>query len=343
MKTRLALLTLAGLLTAGLLVLRPRAEPAQATTPAAAAPGRPNIIAAAGRVEPLSEEIKIAAELDGKLAQVLVDEGDTVKRGRTIAILSNGEYQARIALAQAAVREAEADRLRLVNGTRDMERREAVATVREAEAQVDYTRTERARREQLLAKGAISRTEFDTVDREYRVALAKLDAVRERRSFVAAEAREDEVLRADARIARARAELREAEALLGKTILRSPIDGVVLRRYRRTGESVLAGNSQPVVSLGDITRLRVRADIDEADVAKIAVGQPAYVTAEAYSGRRFTGRIIRIGQILGRKNIRTDEPTERVDTKILETLIALDPGQQLPVGLRVDAFVEVPR
>jgi len=49
---------------------------------------------------------------------------------------------------------------------------------------------------------------------------------------------------------------------------------------------------------------------------------------------------VRIGQALGRKNIRTDEPTERVDKKILETLVELDPGQTLPIGLRVDAFLE---
>jgi HlyD family secretion protein len=66
----------------------------------------------------------------------------------------------------------------------------------------------------------------------------------------------------------------------------------------------------------------------------------AYVKAEAYGDRRFTGKVVRIGEALGRKNVRTDEPTERVDTKILETLIELDPGQTLPIGLRVDAFLK---
>ena len=69
------------------------------------------------------------------------------------------------------------------------------------------------------------------------------------------------------------------------------------------------------------------------------VGQTAYITAEAYGERRFTGKVIRLGEILGRKNIRTDEPRERVDTKILETLVELDPGANLPIGLRVDATI----
>jgi HlyD family secretion protein len=64
------------------------------------------------------------------------------------------------------------------------------------------------------------------------------------------------------------------------------------------------------------------------------------VTAEANGTRKFWGRVIRAGHILGKKNIRTDEPSEHVDTKILETLVELDPGQQLPLGLRVDSFLE---
>jgi hypothetical protein len=64
------------------------------------------------------------------------------------------------------------------------------------------------------------------------------------------------------------------------------------------------------------------------------------VTADAYGKQRFTGHVIRVGNELGRKNIRTDEPTEKVDTKILETLVQLDPCIQLPVGLRVDAYIK---
>jgi HlyD family secretion protein len=79
--------------------------------------------------------------------------------------------------------------------------------------------------------------------------------------------------------------------------------------------------------------------VDEADVARLRDGQAAYVTADAFGQRRFTGRVVRVGQVLGRKNVRTDEPTERVDTKVLETLIELVDGHELPLGLRVQAFI----
>jgi hypothetical protein len=93
--------------------------------------------------------------------------------------------------------------------------------------------------------------------------------------------------------------------------------------------------------MADDSTLRVRLDVDESDVSKLRVGQHAYVTAEAYGTRKFRGRVIRVGRILGKKNVRTDEPSEHVDTKILETLVELDAGQPLPLGLRVDSFIEV--
>ena len=65
----------------------------------------------------------------------------------------------------------------------------------------------------------------------------------------------------------------------------------------------------------------------------------AWVTADAYGERRFAGRVIRVGEMLGRKNVHTDDPAEKVDTKVLETLVELDEGTRLPIGLRVDAFL----
>jgi HlyD family secretion protein len=333
---------LAALIAATGMVVYSKANVAMKPKPQTTAPvaAEPRQVVAAGVVEPVSEEIKIGSEIDGKLKQVLVKEGSRVTRGQVIAILENGDAAARVELAKAGLAEREAALARLLNGSRVEERREARAGIREAEAVLETARAERARREMLLEKGAISRTEFDIVDREYRVAQARLEAARERSAFVAADARDDERMRAEAEIRSAKARIREAEALLEKTYIRSPIAGVVLRRYLQSGESVSTNANTPIVALGDTSRLRVRADVDETDVARIALNQPAYVRADAYGEQRFRGRIVEIGQTLGRKNVRTDAPTERVDTKILETLIDLDPGQTLPVGLRVDAYVE---
>jgi multidrug resistance efflux pump len=167
-----------------------------------------------------------------------------------------------------------------------------------------------------------------------------VDALCERLRAVRTQTRVEDLKRAEAEVAYAEAGVQEAEALLAKTYVRSPIDGRVLRRYRKSGESVSGKGDTPIVSLGDVSRLRVRVDVDETDVARVHVGQAAWMRADAFGERRFTGRVVRVGQALGRKNLRTEEPTERVDTKILETLVELDAGQTLPVGLRVDAFLE---
>ena len=342
MTTRTAVIT--GLVTLGLsagLLRSSLPKSSKETHSAAVSPAQVRRdVVAPGNVEPASEEVKLGSELDGKLQTVTVDEGDRVRRGQVVAILENADYTARVEMARARVAEQKAALDRLLNGARVEERREADAAVHEAEAVLENATVEWQRRRQLLDAGAISRTEADSAEREYRVAQARLAAVREHARFVSADARADERARAEAEVRASEAELANAQALLQKTIVRSPIDGVVLRRHRKTGESVIARDTTPIVSIGSTGTLRIRVDVDETDVSRLSIGQSAYVTADAYGDRRFTGRVVRIGQILGPKNVRTDRATEKQDTKILETLIELDPGQTLPVGLRVDAVIQ---
>lgn len=298
-----------------------------------------NLVVAAGLVEPASEEIRLGAQMDGVLQAVPVEEGQQVRRGQVVAVLENGDHSARVVLARSRIQEAEAALLRLRNGSRPEERREADAQVREAKAALDIAAAERERRTMLLGRGAVSKSEFDVADRDWLTAKARYDAVRERAAVVYTETRPEDLMRTEAELGTAKGQLGEALAMLEKTFIRAPIDGRILRKIRKAGESVSANGSTPIVSIGDLSELRVRVDVDESDVAKLREGMPAYVTAEAYGDRKFTGRVIRIGQALGRKNVRTDEPTERVDRKILETLIVLDAGQSLPIGLRVDAWL----
>jgi HlyD family secretion protein len=331
-------LVAAGLLAAGLVWSNRGERPAPDTALAKTARNT-SLIAAAGRTEPTSEEVKVGPEMAGKLRRVMVDEGDRVRKGQVIAVLENEDYAARIALAEATLKERLAALDRIVNGARAEERRESGALVREAEAVVENAKAEVERRRSLLDRGAVSRMEFDQVEREHRVAVARLDAARERAAFVNADARDDERRRAEAEVERARAQIAEARALLDKTLVKAPLDGVVLQRHHKTGESVTT--SDRIVTLGDTSRLMVRVDVDETDVAKLALGQTAWVRADAYGDRKFPGRVTRVGEMLGRKNVRTDEPSERVDKKILETLVLLDDGVRLPVGLRVDAYIQV--
>ena len=306
-----------------------------------AAPSRDWVVAGPGRVEPWSEDVKLGAEISGRLHSIAVEEGDTVHAGQVLAELVNDDYRAQVASADAAVRHSEAELRKVLNGARLEERREAQSTVEEARAVMANAEAEMQRHQKLYEAGVISQQEADRYAKEYEVASAQYRQKVESHTLIDEETREEDCAMARANLEDAKARLEAARALYAKTFIRSPIDGVVLRRHHREGENVSNGSTSPdpIFTLGDTSTLRVRVDVDETDVSKLTAGQKAYVTADAYGGKKFWGRVVRVGQELGRKNVRTDEPTERVDTKILETLVELDEGSKLPVGLRVDSFI----
>ncbi len=314
--------------------------------PVSPSEARSAVVAGPGRVEALSEEVRVSAQVGGRLQAVLVDETDRVKAGQVVAVIENAEYRARVASAEASLHLRQAEARRVHNGAREQERRDAAAALREAEAVLENTKADVRRKRDLFREAVISRAELDKAEEQTRISQAKVDSAHERLSLIEAGSREEDIAKADADVALATAALAEARAVLDKTYVRAPIDGVILHRHRRAGESVSTQFDSPIVTLADRSRVRVRVDIDETDVARLKVGQSAYVTADAFAGRRFRGRVVRVGQLVGKKTVRTDEPGERVDMKILETLIELDdvvdaPGpRDLPLGLRVQAFID---
>jgi HlyD family secretion protein len=323
--------------TAGLLRSRGREGSSLALKATATDSG---LIAAPGRVEAVSEEVRVSSELSGRLKAVNVEEGDRVQRRQVLAEIQNDDYRARVSEAEAELAQRQAELRRTVNGARTQERREAEASMQAAEAVLNNAKTEALRRRGLADRNVISRDEADRYERAYQVARAQYDQAAQHFSLIDADAREEDRAHAEAAVATAKAQLAEARAYLEKSYIRAPISGVILRKLRHTGESVSTQFDSPVVTMADDSVLRVRLDVDESDVSKLRVGQRAYVTAEAYGDHKFWGSVIRVGRILGKKNVRTEEPSEHVDTKILETLVELDPGQKLPLGLRVDSFVE---
>lgn len=328
------------LLTASLMVASRRAHES-AVASASEAARVPLLIAGPGRVEPFSEDIKIGSELSGRLKSVNVEEGDAIHRGQVLAELENADYRAQVESSRANVVAKEATLRKVINGARRQERDEAWSSVNEAQAVMENSQSELRRRQELYSAGVVSREELERYTREADVAKAKYDSAVQQHALVDDHAREEDQSLADADVKLAHAQLEEAEARYEKTFIRSPIDGTVLRKHHRAGESVSNSSTvpDPVLTIGDRKTLRVRVDVDETDVSKVQPGQRAYVTADAFGKQKFWGRVVRVGQQLGPKNVRTDEPTEKVDTKILETLVELDPGSHLPDGLRVDAFI----
>lgn len=344
------------------------AQPDQTGQEKGSAPA--GLIAAPGLVEPVSEEIEVGAQVPGKLSEVTVEEGEQVLKGQVIAVIENADLRSAVETARAETAtlrsaretararllEVEADRARIANAARPEERREARARFEETLPIVENAKREYERRQRLFATGDVSREDLDRARTALETAEKTSNTMLERFNVVNAGARADDLTKAeaavriaesqlreyDARIGEAASRVREAEARLEKTYVRAPIAGVVLRKRLKSGETYSPESPNGIVTLADTSVLRVRVDLDETDVARIREGQSAHVGAEAFGDKRFPARVIRIGQVLGRKNFRTERPVEKVDTKILEVILELDlePGQTLPLGLRVDAFIE---
>ncbi len=329
------------LLTASLAISVRHAHENSVAAAGAAATQAPALVAGPGHVEPYSEDIKIGSELSGRLNSVFVEEGDIIHHSQILAELENADYRAQVQSAKASVAAKQAVLRKVVNGARHQERDQAWSFVNEAKAVMENSESEMRRRQQLYSAGVVSREEMERYAREADVAKAQYQSKVEQHSLVDDHAREEDRSLAEADLHLAQAQLEEAQARYDKTFIRAPIDGAVLRKHHRSGESVSNSSTvpDPILTVGDRKTLRVRVDVDETDVGKVRVGQKAYVTADAFGKQKFWGHVVRVGQQLGPKNVRTDEPAEKVDTKILETLVELDPGAQLPDGLRVDAFI----
>ena len=301
---------------------------------------QPGWIAASGIIEPFSEELDLAFELSGVIDAVPVEEGDTIQAGTTLARLRQHSYAAQLQIAHAEALVAEAEYEKLQAGARPQERDEAWAEVRQAKATMEQAEREARRREALRKADHIAPEEADRARTEYNVAREQYREALQRFQLADDPFRSEDIRKAGFSLEAAQARVREAEAELEKTVITAPISGTVLRILRRPGEAVSVLFDSPVVTMGNIATLNIRAEVDEKDIAQVALGQRAYATADTFADRQFWGKVTRISRLMGRKNILSGDPAEREDRKVMEVLITMDTPDALVSGLRMDVFIE---
>ncbi len=108
------------------------------------------------------------------------------------------------------------------------------------------------------------------------------------------------------------------------------------------GEAVSSFQVEPVITVADLTRLRVRAEVDEIDIGKVRLGQSARAESDSFPGLVLKGRVVRLGKTMGRKSIKSMNPNERQDVRVREVLIELESAVDLPLGLRlVVTFLDI--
>ncbi|KQT68977.1 MULTISPECIES: HlyD family secretion protein [unclassified Aureimonas] len=306
-----------------------------------AAPEGARVVTGLGIVEPAGGEIDLAFPMLGTIARITALEGDRVARGTVLAELANDDLKARLAQTKATLDIRTAEFEMASKGPRPQEIARAESELAGEEASLHLLELQAARRGKLVGKGSVTQEAADTADSAVKAGRHRRDSAAEALSMLREGERGETVAAAKATMALALHQVEEAEATLAKSYLKAPTDGTILRLYREVGEAVSTQPAVPIVQIADLTHLVVRAQIDESDIAALRVGQSARISAPALGGHDLKGRVTRISPRLGAKTVSDGSPTEKRDARVLDVIVALDPGVTLPVSLRVDAFIDV--
>jgi HlyD family secretion protein len=135
----------------------------------------------------------------------------------------------------------------------------------------------------------------------------------------------------------ARANLNLARIALERTRLRAPIDGQVLQLKARIGEVAPPSQQDPLVVMGDLSSLRIRAELDERASGKVKIGHSVSVRATAFSDQTFTGKVARIAPFVGPSRMNT-QPSRAINVDVVEVSIDLINPGPLIVGMQVDVY-----
>jgi HlyD family secretion protein len=317
----LALLLIAGTAIGAFALRAPHREEPIAPSPAVRAH-----VMALGRIEPVSELVRIAAPAaqdSGRIAEIMVREGDQVEKGQIIALLDTRprleaamkQAEATLAMRQAALAKMVADL--------DNQEKTLSAALEQQEAQRDRTKWDYDRLLQLQKSGLYR--EAALIDK--RLALeganqalesARLLLERNRRRD-AGGARIDEASpRSD--IAVAQAALARARADYDFSAIRSPIEGRVLRRMGRLGEQI---GQEGFAEIGDTRVMMVRAEVFEGDLRRIRLGAIASVSSRALD-EPLKGSVDRVGLKVNRQTVIGEDPAAALDARVIDVLIRLD-------------------
>lgn len=265
----------------------------QAAPPAArpaAAPALARTLAAEGRVVAYpGAEVSLAAERTGRLVQMRVEEGQRVRRGELIAEIDGAELRA----------------------ARD----EALARVREAEAELKLAGINQERRRTLRAEGVVATLELDQAERDLDTARARLET--------------------------ARALVQRYDAQLARTRVFAPLSGTVTVRAADAGEMVDVGS--PIATLADLDRLRIEGEADEADAAWLKVGAPVTIAVPGRPDEQWRGRVEELADTVTLRKIKPQDPSRPTDTRVLSVKVAFAEKTPLRLGTTVELRIDPAR
>lgn len=302
----------------------------------AADPATPRPVWAAsatGRVEPKDGEARISAEVPGRIAEVLASVGDHVQAGDPLLLLDSDDLYSKLsaALSEAEVRIRERD---------DEEATGVALERRHAEDALNTSQRALFHAERAFDAAARGGDANAITDARGKLAEAQKQVDTDKAAL-------DQILakpglplptRVESSLWVARTDVEQVEKAIERTVVRAPQNGTVLNIWARVGEMAAPSPDAALILFGDISSLRVRAEVEARDLTKIRLGQRTVVRADAFPDKDFEGVVTQVAPALGTPRITTRGPRRPNDVEVLEVLISLDGTPPLLTGMRVDAF-----
>lgn len=233
-------------------------------------------------------EVELSFRVPGRLATVLVDEGDRVVQGQKLATLDAQPYRDALAVAQARVQQTQSNLAKLRAGNRPQEVQQASAAVSEAQAAFGNAERELRRQRELLAAGATAQKALDAAEARHDEAAARLASAKEALAVAQEGFRREDIAAAQAEVTAAIAQRDQARTQLADTELAAPSAGTVLARVREPGSMLAQGS--PIYTLSLNAPVYVRAYVAESDLGRLAPGAQVSVTTDS-SDKRYRGQV----------------------------------------------------
>jgi len=291
---------------------------------------------APGSVEPRSGQIKVATAVTGLVDKVLVKANDAVFAGEPLILLADDELSARLAAAEAqvAMRKRARDDKAATGAAKDRR------TARDAAADAEQAVYEaRSAVDRAAAKWRASgRPDAGLTAARSALARAQVDLAKHQDELRRNEAKGPLPTALEGQLSVARAEYTLARAALDNMTIRAPVDGTVLQINVRAGELAAPASPQPLLLLGNLSALRVRAELDERDLGSIKVGQAVSVRAAAFPDREFVGSVLSIAPLVEPGRLDARGIREQTDVNVVEVMVELAQPGLLAVGMKADVY-----
>jgi HlyD family secretion protein len=230
-------------------------------------------VTASGKIYP-ETEVKISPVVSGEITELLVDEGDSVHKGQVLARINQDLYNSMVNQAEASVEQSRSS----ASNAKEM--------MAQAESQYELNLATYNRDKKLYQQKVISQLEFEQAEAAYKSAEATYDAAKASTNG------------GKYGIASAQANLSQAQENLSRTTIVAPTSGIISQLNVKKGESVV-GTAQmagtEMLTIADMSRIEVRVDVSETDIAKVKIGDTTIIDADAYRNRKFIGIVSKIG------------------------------------------------